>query len=145
MVGTAGVPSDRWQQQEAYQPDENVAPGHTTPVLKLGKDGLPELHTMTWGLVPSFTKKDTKPDHFRMVGFAVKSLVVHAGYQVQCAYSSRICACAVPVHTPRLLLQPFDTAMPTAVQCQERYAGREVHLLPPPEGQALLRAAPGLL
>jgi hypothetical protein len=36
-----------------------------------GEDGEkkvePVVHCMKWGLVPSFTKKNEKPDHYKMV------------------------------------------------------------------------------
>ena len=67
VCSTAGVPPERWQQADAYQPDENVAPGHRTPVVCMADDGARELHTMKWGLVPGFSKPDAKPDHFKMV------------------------------------------------------------------------------
>jgi putative SOS response-associated peptidase YedK len=55
----------RWVNREAYQPSYNVSPGSPTPVVVAGADGL-QVQTMRWGLVPSFTKKDDRPDFWRM-------------------------------------------------------------------------------
>lgn len=53
-----------------YRPSYNVAPGFNVPVVRRddegGGDGVVS-HCMKWGLVPSFTKKTDKIDHFRMV------------------------------------------------------------------------------
>ena len=46
---TAGVPPERWRDPARYKPDNNVCPGHYTPVIRLGEDALPELHTMKYG------------------------------------------------------------------------------------------------
>ena len=58
----------RWRDEDQFFPSYNSAPGHSTPVVKHNeKDGTLELHTMKWGLVPSYTKAGEKPDFFRMV------------------------------------------------------------------------------
>lgn len=36
----------------------------------------PVVHCMKWGLVPSFSKKNEKPDHFRMVSLTLTIVVV---------------------------------------------------------------------
>ncbi|KAL0044513.1 hypothetical protein WJX82_010311 [Trebouxia sp. C0006] len=68
VIAAARVPDDRWKDKENYTPSHNVAPGHNTPVMKRDKQQELEVHTMKWGLVPSFTKTacTEKPDHFRM-------------------------------------------------------------------------------
>lgn len=67
VPSTAGVPPQRWQQQEHYSPDENVAPGHSTPVLKLAQDGKPELHTMvSWAWLQLETTS-LRPAYHRLV------------------------------------------------------------------------------
>lgn len=68
VIAAACVPDDRWKDKENYTPSHNVAPGHNTPVVKRDKQQKLEVHTMKWGLVPSFTKTacTEKPDHFRM-------------------------------------------------------------------------------
>lgn len=52
-----------------YHPSFNVSPGSYLPVVRkegnAGKGAV--IHCMKWGLIPSFTKKNEKPDHFRMV------------------------------------------------------------------------------
>lgn len=52
-----------------YHPSFNVSPGSYLPVVRkednVGKGAV--IHCMKWGLIPSFTKKTEKPDHFRMV------------------------------------------------------------------------------
>lgn len=56
-----------------FRPLYNVSPGSYMPVLRRddgSSDGV-AVHCMKWGLVPSFTKKGEKPDHFRMVFFFV--------------------------------------------------------------------------
>lgn len=55
---------------DRYRPSYNVAPGSNFPVVRRedGSDGeAVVLHCMKWGLIPSFTKKNEKPDHFKMV------------------------------------------------------------------------------
>ncbi|KAG6554066.1 hypothetical protein Mapa_003981 [Marchantia paleacea] len=62
------VDSDR------YRPSYNVAPGRYMPVVRQMQAGEATeqcsteavVHCMKWGLIPSFTKKNEKPDHFRM-------------------------------------------------------------------------------
>lgn len=54
-----------------YRPGYNVSPGSYLPVLRRESGGdegyTAAVHCMKWGLIPSFTKKDEKPDHYRMV------------------------------------------------------------------------------
>ncbi|XP_024543738.1 embryonic stem cell-specific 5-hydroxymethylcytosine-binding protein-like isoform X1 [Selaginella moellendorffii] len=55
---------------DRYRPSYNVSPGAYLPVVhyeaKDDGEALPVVQAMKWGLVPSFTKKNEKPDHYRM-------------------------------------------------------------------------------
>ncbi len=66
VVEAAAACEDSWVNKDNYEPAENVSPGFSTPVVKKSEDGVLQLHTMKWGLIPSFTKKGEKPDHYRM-------------------------------------------------------------------------------
>lgn len=70
---------------DKYRPSYNVSPGAYLPVVAKrrekkagGEEGegesSPVLLCMKWGLVPSFTKKTDKPDHYRMVRCSRHSL-----------------------------------------------------------------------
>lgn len=62
-----------------YRPSYNVSPGFSVPVVRREDDPNDEgavLHCMKWGLVPSFTKKTEKPDHYKMVNGNLP-LIVH--------------------------------------------------------------------
>ncbi|RZC00199.1 hypothetical protein D0Y65_022525 [Glycine soja] len=54
---------------DRYRPAYNVSPGFDVPVVRRddasGGEGY-VLQCMKWGLIPSFTKKTEKPDHYRM-------------------------------------------------------------------------------
>ena len=57
-----------------YRPSNNVSPGFNMPVVRREDDASAEsdghvVHCMKWGLIPSFTKKTDKPDHYKMVNF----------------------------------------------------------------------------
>ncbi|EHA8587373.1 hypothetical protein COCNU_scaffold001996G000010 [Cocos nucifera] len=62
-------------EMDRYRPSYNVSPGAYLPVVAARKERkgsgqgreAPVIHCMKWGLVPSFTKKTEKPDHFKMV------------------------------------------------------------------------------
>ncbi|KAL4434364.1 hypothetical protein ABPG75_000805 [Micractinium tetrahymenae] len=58
--------TSRWADRQLYRPSHNVAPGAATPVVRVASDGERQVQSMRWGLVPSFTKKDEKPDFWRM-------------------------------------------------------------------------------
>ncbi|KAL0369908.1 UNVERIFIED_CONTAM: Abasic site processing protein HMCES [Sesamum angustifolium] len=54
---------------DRYRPSYNVAPGFNVPVVRRDEEGDSDgvvLHCMKWGLIPSFTKKNEKIDHFKM-------------------------------------------------------------------------------
>ncbi|XP_047967508.1 abasic site processing protein YoqW-like [Salvia hispanica] len=63
---------------DRYRPSYNVAPGFSVPVVRLddgGGDGDGVVsHCMKWGLVPSFTKKTDKIDHFKMFNARCESI-----------------------------------------------------------------------
>ncbi|EIE23986.1 DUF159-domain-containing protein [Coccomyxa subellipsoidea C-169] len=66
VLAAAGVGEDRWRDYEKFLPKYNLGPGSRTPIVRRDKKGDAELQTMTWGLVPSWTKKEDKLDFFRM-------------------------------------------------------------------------------
>ncbi|KAK6122203.1 hypothetical protein DH2020_044055 [Rehmannia glutinosa] len=54
---------------DRYRPSYNVGPGFNVPVVRPDDDGDCDgvvLQCMKWGLIPSFTKKTEKIDHFKM-------------------------------------------------------------------------------
>ncbi|KDD75901.1 hypothetical protein H632_c446p1 [Helicosporidium sp. ATCC 50920] len=57
----------RWVDRAVYRSSYNASPGAaSTPVVTREADGSRTIRTMRWGLIPSFTKPDAKPDFFRM-------------------------------------------------------------------------------
>ncbi|XP_057964435.1 uncharacterized protein LOC131155375 isoform X4 [Malania oleifera] len=70
--------SVRTVHMDRYRPSSNVPPGSYLPVVRIGdgSDGQGAVvHCMRWGLVPSFTKKTEKPNHYRM--FNARSESIH--------------------------------------------------------------------
>lgn len=74
---------------DRYRPSYNVSPGFNLPVIRRedgqGEDGLGQvqgqeaeqgvvLQCMKWGLIPSFTKKTEKPDHYKMFNAQSESI-----------------------------------------------------------------------
>ncbi|KAK9146058.1 hypothetical protein Sjap_005961 [Stephania japonica] len=63
---------------DRYQPRFNVSPGSYVPVLRRddggGGGGAVAVHCMKWGLVPGFTNKNEKPDHFKMFNARSESI-----------------------------------------------------------------------
>ena len=62
-----------------YRPAYNVSPGFNLPVVRRddGSDCQGAvLQCMKWGLIPSFTKKTDKPDHYRMVILTYHPLII---------------------------------------------------------------------
>ena len=65
VARAAGAPEKSWKEREAYAPRANLHPGQAAAVLVL-EGGARRLHTMRWGLVPSFHPGDKPFDFFRM-------------------------------------------------------------------------------
>ncbi|KAI3439013.1 hypothetical protein D9Q98_001425 [Chlorella vulgaris] len=70
-----------WIDQESYQPSYNAAPGACFPVVRSGDGGEPVVHTMRWGLVPSFTKPGEKPNFFRMFNARSETVAEKASFR----------------------------------------------------------------
>ncbi|XP_043718525.1 abasic site processing protein YoqW isoform X2 [Telopea speciosissima] len=68
----------------SYRPSYNVSPTAYMPVVRredgTGGDGA-VLHCMKWGLIPSFTKKTEKPDHFKMFNARSESIREKASFR----------------------------------------------------------------
>ncbi|XP_029117817.1 uncharacterized protein [Elaeis guineensis] len=76
-------------EMDRYRPSYNVSPGAYLPVVAARKEGkgsgqgreAPVIHCMKWGLVPSFTKKTEKPDHFKMFNARSESIKEKASFR----------------------------------------------------------------
>ncbi|XP_042040083.1 abasic site processing protein HMCES-like isoform X2 [Salvia splendens] len=68
---------------DRYRPSYNVAPGFNVPVVRLDDGGgdCVVSHCMKWGLVPSFTKKTDKVDHFKMFNARCESIREKASFR----------------------------------------------------------------
>lgn len=70
---------------DRYRPAYNVSPGSYLPVLRRESGGdegyTAAVHCMKWGLVPSFTKKDEKPDHYKMFNARSESIGEKASFR----------------------------------------------------------------
>ncbi|KAL2336729.1 hypothetical protein Fmac_011175 [Flemingia macrophylla] len=68
---------------DRYKPSYNVSPGSDVPVVRREDASNCEgyvLHCMKWGLIPSFTKKTEKPDHYRMFNARSESIDEKASF-----------------------------------------------------------------
>jgi len=70
-----------WSDQESYRCRENISPGTQMPVLCRADEADAStarlrIKNMTWGLIPSFEKKNTKPNHYRMFNARVETVNV---------------------------------------------------------------------
>ncbi|MED6163536.1 hypothetical protein PIB30_080900 [Stylosanthes scabra] len=78
------LPPTRSLHMERYRPSYNVSPGFNLPVVRredaCDSDGY-VLHCMKWGLIPSFTKKTEKPDHYKMFNARSESLNEKASFR----------------------------------------------------------------
>uniref|UniRef100_A0AAV1U5S2 Embryonic stem cell-specific 5-hydroxymethylcytosine-binding protein n=1 Tax=Peronospora matthiolae TaxID=2874970 RepID=A0AAV1U5S2_9STRA len=82
VAEAAGVSPEEFTDGDKYKPVENMGPGRYGPVLlQCGGEKVDSetkaktrLQAMWWGLVPSFTKADAKPDHFLMFNARSESL-----------------------------------------------------------------------
>lgn len=68
-----------WINEDAYHPSHNAGPSFNLPVIHLATDNPtphpPQiLHTMKWGLIPSFTKPTDKPNYYKMFNACSESI-----------------------------------------------------------------------
>ena len=70
-----------------------------------GDDVARVLQSMKWGLVPSFTKKGEKPDHYRMVrmGVCMYMCIYAYVYVYVCGYV-RMCVCMPYVYVSNVCM-----------------------------------------
>ncbi|KAL9420010.1 hypothetical protein AB3S75_037723 [Citrus x aurantiifolia] len=67
---------------DRHRPSYNVAPGWNLPVVRRDDDGEGfVLHCMKWGLIPSFTKKNEKPDFYKMFNARSESVTEKASFR----------------------------------------------------------------
>lgn len=74
VAEAAGVAPEEFVDGDKYNPVENMGPGRYGPIMlqqggtkvETEKKAMTRLQAMRWGLVPSFTKANAKPDHFLM-------------------------------------------------------------------------------
>ncbi|KAF0916893.1 hypothetical protein E2562_015070 [Oryza meyeriana var. granulata] len=91
--GGGDAPAVPALRMDRYRPSYNVSPGAYLPVGTVraqpagcygggGVDRLgPVIQCMKWGLVPSFTGKNEKPDHFRMFNARSESIKEKASFR----------------------------------------------------------------
>ncbi|OEL17651.1 hypothetical protein BAE44_0021331 [Dichanthelium oligosanthes] len=92
--GAGDAPAVRTLDLDRFRPSYNVSPGAYLPVGIMraqpaaGGDGgredsgaEPVIQCMKWGLVPSFTGKTEKPDHFRMFNARSESVKEKASFR----------------------------------------------------------------
>ncbi|CAH9140675.1 unnamed protein product [Cuscuta epithymum] len=69
---------------DRYRPSYNVSPGFNVPVVRReespNEDGA-VVHCMKWGLIPSFTKQNEKPDHYKMFNARSESIKEKASFR----------------------------------------------------------------
>ncbi|PNT63666.1 hypothetical protein BRADI_4g19628v3 [Brachypodium distachyon] len=92
-AGGGDAPAVPTLQMDRFRPSYNVSPGAYLPVGVRartvdgdgGREGEGELEPviqcMKWGLVPSFTSKTEKPDHFRMFNARSESIKERASFR----------------------------------------------------------------
>ncbi|XP_019178582.1 PREDICTED: uncharacterized protein LOC109173745 [Ipomoea nil] len=69
---------------DRYRPSYNVSPGFNVPVVRNEDDPNHDgavIHSMKWGLIPSFTKKNEKPDHYKMFNARSESIKEKASFR----------------------------------------------------------------
>ncbi|CAM0872791.1 unnamed protein product [Alopecurus aequalis] len=90
--GGGDAPAVPTLQMDRFRPSYNVSPGAYLPVgavraRAMGDGGggadehVPVIQCMKWGLVPSFTGKSEKPDHFRMFNARSESIKEKASFR----------------------------------------------------------------
>ncbi|KAL0921283.1 hypothetical protein M5K25_008342 [Dendrobium thyrsiflorum] len=83
------VDSVRTVEMDRFHPSYNVSPGSYLPVFAARRDVQGSqvgdlcgaVHCMKWGLIPSFTKKTDKPDHYRMFNARSESAKEKASFR----------------------------------------------------------------
>ncbi|CAH9119636.1 unnamed protein product [Cuscuta europaea] len=69
---------------DRYRPSYNLSPGFNVPVVRReenpNEDGV-VVHCMKWGLIPSFTKQNKKPDHYKMFNARSESIKEKASFR----------------------------------------------------------------
>uniref|UniRef100_A0A2N9H4Q1 Embryonic stem cell-specific 5-hydroxymethylcytosine-binding protein n=1 Tax=Fagus sylvatica TaxID=28930 RepID=A0A2N9H4Q1_FAGSY len=71
---------------DRYRPSYNVSPGNHLPVVRREEGSNADadavvLHCMKWGLIPTFTKKAEKPDHYKMFNARSESICEKASFR----------------------------------------------------------------
>ncbi|XP_045795293.1 abasic site processing protein YoqW isoform X1 [Trifolium pratense] len=69
---------------DRYRPSNNVSPGFNVPIIRREDGSENEGHVvqcMKWGLIPSFTKKTEKPDHYKMFNARSESIDEKASFR----------------------------------------------------------------
>uniref|UniRef100_A0ACD5X0G2 Uncharacterized protein n=1 Tax=Avena sativa TaxID=4498 RepID=A0ACD5X0G2_AVESA len=82
--GGGDAPAVPTLQMDRFHPSYNVSPGAYLPVgvvRTLGEEHAPVIECMKWGLVPSFTGKTEKPNHFRMFNARSESIKEKASFR----------------------------------------------------------------
>ncbi|GMY33730.1 abasic site processing protein HMCES [Fagus crenata] len=82
--------SPRTLHMDRYRPSYNVSPGNHLPVVRREEGSNADadadadavvLHCMKWGLIPTFTKKAEKPDHYKMFNARSESICEKASFR----------------------------------------------------------------
>ncbi|XP_020425226.1 uncharacterized protein LOC18766273 isoform X1 [Prunus persica] len=69
---------------DRFRPLFNASPGSNLPVVRREDGGDGDgvvVHCMKWGLIPSFTKKTEKPDHYKMFNARSESICEKASFR----------------------------------------------------------------
>ena len=69
-----------WVDKELFIPLENLTPRKYVPVM-VRSDSSKILRSLVWGLIPSFTKHNATPDHFKMHNARVESIHVKPSFR----------------------------------------------------------------
>ncbi|EFN51676.1 hypothetical protein CHLNCDRAFT_139906 [Chlorella variabilis] len=130
----------RWVDRQQYQPSYNAAPGFPAPVVRAEGDET-VVHTMRWGLVPSFTKLNDKPDYWRMFNARSESLAEKPSFR-RLVPSKRClgpqCCEEVKKPSPASFFKPRSSAAGAKAAAQQD-AGTSKE-----QGAAEVKAEPGL-
>mmetsp|Transcript_9460 Transcript_9460/g.24612 ORF Transcript_9460/g.24612 Transcript_9460/m.24612 type:complete len:427 (+) Transcript_9460:42-1322(+) len=85
-------PDAVWEGQDSYQPIENLCPGRTAAVVAL-RNGIPQIVTMRWGLVPAYAKGT--PDFWKMFNARSETIASSPVFSPLLRACQR---CAVPIN-----------------------------------------------